>query len=355
MTLAPPAAAARIARERELDAGHRWQAYHVFYGGAPIVLLSECLLPLADALVADGVATEYFTINYWLEGSHVRLRVRVPYGVPEQAVDDRVHREIEAYLAASPSLHPMTELTDNGFYDRLFAGEFTEADRPRYFDAAGRPRFMPNNSVHRRPYEREWSRYGGPTGMLIAERHFVESTAQAARLMRLGNLDVRTILLGVASQLTFLTAACLLGGDRELVHDFFVAYHRRWVAGYGQGAVYTADAGRREHAGTVRAMAERIPPLMDAAARADFDALPSWLADWGRMNARVAADIREAHRGPGLTFAYDDGVRLAESATAASWSLAHSLIHMTNNRMMVSVADEAFIAFQIAEAMGGAR
>ena len=53
-----------------------WQAVHVFYGASPRPLLVECVRPLVDELTADGLLAGHFFINYWLEGPHVRLRLR---------------------------------------------------------------------------------------------------------------------------------------------------------------------------------------------------------------------------------------------------------------------------------------
>lgn len=334
-------------RERE----SRWVAYHVFYGGSPDVLLIDCLIPLAEALVRDGLVVDWFYINYWLEGSHVRLRLRVPSDSADAAIDARVVPAVSAYLARKPSMHPMLELADNGFYERLFVGEFTDADRHRYFDAAGVPLFRENNSIERRAYERETYRYGGPACMTLAEDHFVASTQLACDVMGRGNQSVRSLLLGIASQLSFVTACALLR-DRELIADFFVAYHRRWASGYTDQTPYSTEKGRRMHALTATRLRSRMLPLLDRIAANDLDMMPQRLRDWAQTNIRVREGVDALFDEDVLRFDYQDGRRAPESPSAAAWSVCHSLIHMTNNRMMVSVADEAFIAYQIAEAMG---
>lgn len=338
-------------RLRRLDRSTQWIAYHVFYGGSPDVLLTECLIPLADQLVHDGIARDWFYINYWLEGSHVRLRIRVDSDLDAAELDARVVPVVRAYLTRKPSMHPMRELADNGFYDRLFVGEFDEEDRPRYFDADGSPMFRENNTIERRPYEREIHRYGGEASMILAEAHFVESTRLASDVMDRGNQEVRTLLLGIAAQLSLATATALLR-DRELIADFFVAYHRRWAAGYTDGTIYTTERGRRTHAPTAARLRAKVLPLFERVRHADAAALPERLRAWTEFNLRTRDQLDELFDAGQLVFDYQDGRRAPESASAAAWSLCHSLIHMTNNRMMVSVADEAFLAYQIADAMG---
>ncbi|WP_270973568.1 lantibiotic dehydratase C-terminal domain-containing protein [Trueperella sp.] len=340
-----------LADEAELRATHVWRAYHIFYGGNPLIVLRECILPLAEDLQREGVIPDYFFINYWLEGSHVRLRLRVrPERVEE--LDARVLERVRQYLAASPSYHPMAELADNNFYESLFAGEFTDADRPKYFDANGDPMFAENNSIEVREYEPEWLRYGGEVGMLISERQFVDSTQLMVRLMHLGNLGVRTILLGIASQISFITAVCLLQ-DADLVEDFFVAYHHRWADGYDTNPAYGTEEGRRQHQVTVENLRKKIVPRADAIRRGDVGDLPQILRDWVQVCLKVRFQIEQACEHSALRFEYDDGVRSVTKVDDAAWSLCHSYIHMTNNRMMVSVADEAFLAYQLVEAMRG--
>ncbi|WP_341395546.1 lantibiotic dehydratase C-terminal domain-containing protein [Arthrobacter sp. G119Y2] len=332
------------------ESAYRWVAYHIYYGGMPNVLLSECLIPLVESLIERGLVRDYFYINYWLEGSHVRLRLRVPRSVDSASVDAAVIVPVQEYLKRRPSMHPMVELTEYGFYEQLFVGEFTEADRPRFFDADGNPVFMANNSIHRRPYEREIFRYGGEQCMLLAERHFVASTSMAVKVMQRGNQDVRTLLLGIATQLSFVTACAFLR-DRELVRDFFVAYHQRWISGYAEGTEYTTEGGQSMHASSVANLRLKMLPLLPAIADNELAGMPQLLRDWAETNLRVRSDLEQLYAEGVLQFDYQDERRSPESIEAAAWSLCHSLIHMTNNRMMVSVADEAFIAFQISQAM----
>ncbi|CAM5695242.1 Lantibiotic biosynthesis protein OS=Streptomyces microflavus OX=1919 GN=Smic_30460 PE=4 SV=1 [Streptomyces microflavus] len=53
-----------------------WQATHVFYAANPRPFLLHCVRPLVAELEADGLLAGYFFINYWLEGPHVRLRLK---------------------------------------------------------------------------------------------------------------------------------------------------------------------------------------------------------------------------------------------------------------------------------------
>lgn len=336
--------------ETELRDSHSWRAYHIFYGGSPVVLISDCVVPLAEHLVEAGHITEYFYINYWLQGSHVRLRLRVPDESPIAEVDRMVFEWVEDYLQREPSLHPMTELADNDFYNQLFLGEFPESDRPKYFHPNGEPQFAANNSVEIREYSPEWGRYGGEKGMLISEWFFVRSTEQVVELMRLGNLTVRTILLGIGTQMTAVTAVCMLR-DLDTVRDFFVDYHHRWSAGYDANPAYSTPEGRREHASTTKSIRQLVVPHLLALAEERYDDLPPMLRSWVEVCLTAREAINKAYEEEPLQFEYTDGHRAAATPHDAAWSLCHSFIHMTNNRMMVSVADEAYLAYQLVSAL----
>ena len=339
-----------LASEARLSETTQWRSYHVFYGGSPYVLLQECLLPLANRLVAEGTAVEYFFINYWLEGAHVRLRFRVN---PDKraSLDRQVMAEAQRYLDEHPSLHPMKELLDSSLYTTLFDGEFTDAARPHYFADDGTPVFAENNTVQVRDYVPEWDRYGGEKGMLLSERCFVDSSKQVDELMSLGNLRVRGILLGMSAQLTFITAACLLK-EAPLIVDFFRVYHRRWLR-TGLPPEYATEKGRKEIAPFAAQLGAMITEYAEALKKSDIDALPHTLQNWARVCTSYINTVEHLYESnESLEFDFNEGHRAAANPTEAAWALCHSFIHMTNNRMLVSVADEAFVAYLILMAMG---
>lgn len=337
-----------LQREYELRKLCEWRSYHIFYGGSPLVVLRECIIPLARELKNTSIIEDFFFINYWLEGSHVRLRLRLhPENIYQ--VDSIVLSRVQDYLKKFPSYHPTAELVNNNFYESLFEGEFEEADRPLYFNEDGTPRFAQNNSIEIRTYEPEWLRYGGAVGMLISERYFVNSTEFMTLLADYGNLEVRTILLGLATQVTFITVACLLR-NRERMNEFFVAYHLRWLRD-ATTPDYKLETGRSEHKITVNRIEKKILPWLPAIFTGQFSELPPFLQDWAITCQKTRQQIEDACSHAPLPFSYTDGVRYIDNPDEAAWTLCHSYVHMMNNRMTVSVLDEAFISYQITEAM----
>ena len=241
----------------------RWMAYHVFYGGNPEVLLQECLLPLAARLEEEGLVRLSFYINYWLEGGHVRLRLLPADEAARGEIHGRVMPVIGRYLERRPSMHPMARIESRSYYDDLFALEYGDELRPRYFDAEGRPLLRPNNTVEPRDYEPELERYGGRVGMVISEDFFADSTRLAREVIDLGNTGTRTILLGIGAEVMAVTVAALLQ-DRDVITSFLRAYHSRWAGSYGVESTYAEDTDQPRYRRIVDSLREAVVPVIES-------------------------------------------------------------------------------------------
>lgn len=328
-----------------------WMAYHIFYGGNPEVLLQECLLPLAAQLETDGLVRLSFYINYWLEGGHVRLRLLPVDRAAEEEIHERVMPTISRYLELHPSMHPMARIESGSYYEDMYVLEYGDADRDRYFHPDGSARLRPNNTVERREYEPELDRYGGRVGMVICEDFFADSTRLAREVISLGNTSTRTILLGVGAEIMAVTVSSLLG-DRALTAAFLHGYHARWAGSYGLGATYAEDVDQPRYRQTVALLRESVVPIIDSVLSGSGADLPGFLGSWARTCAGYRDRIEAVAAERALVFHDGDRQVRPQEAGDAAWRLCHSLVHMTNNRLMVSIEDEAYLAFEILQAMG---
>ena len=68
-------------------------------------LLLQCVGPLVDELDADGLLAGYFFINYWLEGPHVRLRLRPATPAAERRGAAPRRGGGDAFLRSRPALY----------------------------------------------------------------------------------------------------------------------------------------------------------------------------------------------------------------------------------------------------------
>lgn len=329
----------------------RWMAYHVFYGSAPTVLLRDCLLPLSQDLHERGLIRRSFYINYWLEGGHVRLRLDPAARAEEDAIDAEVTETVTDYLRRRPSMHPMARIEQGSYYRKMFDLEYSEEERGRYFREDGTAILQSNNTVVRREYEPEWDRYGGPVGMVISEDFFADSTQLAGTVIDLGNTSTRTILLGLGAEIMAVTAAALLS-DHAALAAFLQFYHSHWAGSYGSSVTYTQKTDQPRFRKTVSLLQRSVVPMIDAVLAGAHEDLPGFLGDWARTCITYRRRIEEAVSERALVFRHRDGAEnRPDNVSEAAWNLCHSYVHMTSNRLMISIEDEAYLAFEILQAL----
>ncbi|MFE6282168.1 lantibiotic dehydratase C-terminal domain-containing protein [Streptomyces sp. NPDC057877] len=322
-----------------------WQATHIFYAANPQPLLVHCVGPLVAGLKQDGLLAGHFFINYWLEGPHVRLRLRP---VTEQAADEvrrRAEEAVDAFLRARPALYEVDSGFLNEFYNTLFEIEFPEGDRGRFMGEDGRMRLRPNNSRSCEPYEPEYGKYGGPAGVALAEWHFAHSSDLVIEALGSMNLHLRTVLLGTSAQLMMVMAGCFLPGDDELA-DYLQRYYEFWHRAFpGTGFIGSAEYDR-SYAEMAPRLGRRFHEIRRAVATDRLDGLPVFLRGWAahcrelRERATALAEAGE------LVFRSWDGTRderVTDPAVALPLLLS-PYMHMTNNRLHVTIRDEAYLS-----------
>ncbi|MEV1011518.1 lantibiotic dehydratase C-terminal domain-containing protein [Streptomyces sp. NPDC049881] len=335
-----------------MNATGAWQAVHVHYAANPRPMLLNCVRPLVAELEADGLLDGWFFINYWLEGPHVRLRLRPSAPAAEPEVRARTEAAVDRFLAERPALYEVDSGFLNEFYNQLFDIEFGAGDRAPYLDADGRMNLRPNNSRAWQRYEPEYGKYGGPAGVALAEWHFRHSSELVTDAFRDKNLHLRTVLLGTSAQLMMVMSACFVAEDAALagyLDDYYTFWHRAFPD--------TGFIGSTEYE---RKADEVGPPLArwyarirDAVAAGEPGRLPALLARWAAHCAELAARVRELADGDGLVFRSWDGER-DERVTDRDEALVRLLspyMHMTNNRLHVTIQDEAYLAHVLGRAL----
>ncbi|PWS41371.1 lantibiotic biosynthesis protein, partial [Streptomyces sp. ZEA17I] len=242
-----------------------WQATHVFYAANPRPFLLHCVRPLVAELEADGLLAGYFFINYWLEGPHVRLRLKPSSPGAEAEVARRTEQAVDAFLAERPALYEVDSGFLNDFYNTLFEIEFPGSERGHYTDDQGRMNLRPNNSRHREPYEPEFGKYGGPAGIELAEWHFRHSSDLVIDALATKNLHLRTVLLGTAAQLMMVMSSTFLP-DRDELTQYLDSYYEFWHRAFpGTGFIGT-DEYDRNYARTADGLRDRFARVRAATA-----------------------------------------------------------------------------------------
>ncbi|MFF2011604.1 lantibiotic dehydratase C-terminal domain-containing protein [Streptomyces sp. NPDC058195] len=352
MSTAPPA------QQAATTAG-AWQATHIFYAANPRPMLTQCVRPLIEELEADGLIDGYFFINYWLEGPHVRLRIKPVSPGAEAEVRRRTEAAVDTFLAERPALYEVDSGFLNEFYNTLFDIEFPGAERGHYTDDQGRMRLRPNNSRSAHPYEPEYGKYGGPAGIELAEWHFRHSSDLVIDAFRTKNLHLRTVLLGTSAQLMMVMSAAFLPGRTELA-DYLDSYYEFWHKAFPGTGFIGSDEYDRNYAAMAPGLAARFARVRAATATADAGEgageaarLPGFLAGWAEHCAELRERAVRLSRDGDLVFRSWDGER-DERVTDPAVSLPLLLspyMHMTNNRLHVTIRDEAYLSHVLGRAL----
>ncbi|MFF4852186.1 lantibiotic dehydratase C-terminal domain-containing protein [Streptomyces sp. NPDC001194] len=334
-----------LTEARGADERGAWQAVHIFYAANPTPLLVQCVRPLIAGLSRDGLLAGHFFINYWLEGPHVRLRLRpaTPDAGPE--VRRRTEEAVTAFLKARPALYEVDSGFLNEFYNTLFDIEFPEGDRAAFMGPDGRMNLRPNNSHAYEPYEPEYGKYGGPAGVELAEWHFAHSSDLVMDALSGMNLHLRTVLLGTSAQLMMVMAGVFLP-DREELGGYLDRYYEFWHRAFpGTGFIGSAEYDRT-YEQTGPGIARRFAAVREALAEGETGRLPGFLAGWAEHCRELRGRAEELAKAGELVFRSWDGTRdeRVDDPAAALPLLLSPYMHMTNNRLHVTIRDEAYLA-----------
>ncbi|MGL4940750.1 MAG: lantibiotic dehydratase C-terminal domain-containing protein [Bifidobacterium asteroides] len=329
---------------------NEWLAYHIFYGMDARYILKECVFHLIDDLVKKKMISSWFFINYWLEGAHVRLRVKSRNPEFDDQIDDFLIREISNFMKQHPSLHSTPELADPAYYQKAFNNEYPPEEYAKWTDENGKPRFRPDNSIFKYTYEPEYGRYGGIEGMTMSEQHFHDSSCLVRSLIETGNLGTRSIRLGLSAQIMAVTVSCLFESFQEVL-NFLLSYHNHWVHSFQLTPGYVSGSGRLSIKPTVEQVKNQIVPYVDACLENEINELPGFLSKWAVKCQGLKEQIYQLQDRGSLSFLVNGSLVLPSSRVNAVATLARSYLHMTNNRMLVDIREEAYLSFVLYEAI----
>ncbi len=213
-------------------------------------------------------------------------------------------------------------------------------------------RLRPNNSFLDQPYEPEYGKYGGPAGVALAEWHFQHSSDLVIEAQRSMNLHLRTILLGLSAQLMMVMSASMIS-DKEALGGFLDRYHHFWNQAF-TGTNFTADNGYdRAYTAMDDALPGRFRQVRAALADGAPQRLPGFLQGWAEHCAELRGRIEElAVRGDLVVRSWDGtrDIALSEPGQALPMLLSPYL-HMTNNRLSMTIRDEAFLSYVLGRAL----
>ncbi|MCM4080905.1 lantibiotic dehydratase C-terminal domain-containing protein [Paractinoplanes hotanensis] len=330
----------------------RWLAIHIFYGGSARPMLTDCIRPLVEELRGRNLLDRYFFINYWLEGPHVRLRLKPRTVADEPAVRAVADAAIQRFLTERPALYEMNAGYRAELYNLLFDLEFPQGKPAELVGPDGNVQMQPNNSFSYRPYEPEYGKYGGPAGVALAEWHFEYSSDVLIDAVRTMNLHLRPVTLGTAAQLMLVMAGTFLPDRTDLV-EFLDTYFQFWHQAFAgtnfvEGIEYSTMYER-----IAPDLDRRFQPILGALDRGEQHRLPVFLRGWAEHAGQLRERTCRLAESGQLAFAYPEGtptVRVTDPQ-AALVRLLSPYLHMTNNRLYITLRDEAYLAYLLGRAL----
>lgn len=324
-----------------------WVALHVFYSSNVNPIVVEAVRPLVDELKADKLIDRWFFIKYWMEGPHLRLRLRLTDPAARTVVLERATTALSAFLKRRGALYDYDTKDLGPLYKTMYLAEYSEEQWDEEYGPDGEMPFRPNNSIAAFPYEPEHDRYGGPVGMDIAEWHFEHSSDLACRLFATTNMRVRPLLLGMTGQLSLMLAYTFLGDD-EKVCRFFTRYRGFWETSYDEGSDDAHESFDKGFELSREALTDRLDHIRGAVAK-PLSELTGVELEWMSHCRELRDTVLAAAKAGKFEFPVraDVTTSLADDPEALATVLLSSYVHMTSNRLGASILDETYLAYVV--------
>lgn len=335
-----------------------WISIHIFYYGDQNELLVNCLAPLVDTFRAQKWVQHAFFIRYWLEGPHIRLRLLPAPGVDEAEIKRVAEQTLALYLKNRPALFSPDAKSLAPIYRKMFLSEYREEKWNQLYGEGGEMPLRENNSFHYIAYEPEYDRYGGVEGVALSEWHFEQSSDLILELLREVNVRVSSILLGTSVQL-FLPLFYGFFADDEAVINALDDYIKFWQNIHGEGwsrpGRTQTDTYEKHYARMARDLQQRVLEIKEYMTQEHNRKLltpieSAWKAHILELRQRVDALFAEGK----LTFdalPQDWLPGPFDLQTAHYRRLLGSYVHMTNNRLGVSIYHEIYLAYLVKRAL----
>lgn len=325
-----------------------WLSAHLFYNEPWEQFLLKAVEPFLQTALKTGIVETYFFIRYWERGPHIRLRLKGETSAIEQVLKPNLLEHFESYIEEHPSVRV----------------------DPEYPPAYPKTLYwLPNNTVKFFPYEPELNRYGGNTGMDLAEQQFRLSSDVVFYYIQLqANHSEYAEQLGIAIRL-HVAFAYSLGMDRRTMAAFFNMIFENWlpraievpinqenrdfILQKMNETVGLFDESFAQQKETLVAFHEEL--LKDLSEGHEFEdkIFSRWIAENRQLSLSLTKAV-EAGMVQERTESYILSEELEKQCTPNEillWNIWADYVHMTNNRLGIFNHDEAYLAYLIKQSL----
>jgi hypothetical protein len=325
------------------DSDPTWLAAYLYYAEPWEVFLIKGVQPFVRSVMERNLADQFFFIRYWERGPHIRLRFKGEKEGLESKVKPQLESYFHSYFKENPSLRDEPEQVEQ---------------------LPGNLQWFPNNSVQFIPYEPEIERYGGPIGILAAEKQFETSSNAVLAIIEESKQWDYDRALGAAIQL-HLGFAFSMGMDLKETAAFYSHIAALWFSRAYRYEENIAPAELKKRRDTTTKafednfskQKEVLVPYFNTLWKAftgNVEFEQEWLNQWITDTAAIRDQLKDAQTRGELVFPSRFTLQPFEDIPESHqqlWAILESYVHMTNNRLGILNRDEAFLGYLIKESL----
>jgi hypothetical protein len=321
-----------------MQENNHWLSAHLYYAEAQDVFLMNSVKPFVCNLAETGHTEQYFFIRYLEKGPHIRLRIKADI------------------ISIFSVIKPMLEDHFNSYFKK-FPSHRRKIAIQKF---AKKNNWFPDNSVQFIEYSPEVERYGGPEGILVAEKYFHLSSKTVLNAMT--NSDNWTYERAIGTAIQLHTAfVYTLGMDVKQAYLFFLRLYKATLpfAGRFIHKSYDKPINNEQLQTATKILAnsyEKNKMILSNYIGTLWDAFhknlifhEDWFNDWLYNCAIICKQVKYLNNNgrlnyPEWWFKLNPDID-AEDPTQRLILILGSYIHMTNNRLGLLNYDESYISF----------
>jgi thiopeptide-type bacteriocin biosynthesis protein len=280
-----------------------WLYYRVFLGRATDRTDHFIITTIARARSYQGIQSWFF-LRYYEDGEHhLRLRLK-----PAASA----YKELGEYVQAvcTGGLSGVSELSPSDYRPMVYPPGLDPTAQNHTGDVR----------IEMFPYEPEYEKYGGPQGVALAESHFMASSEVAIDIL---NDEMKGVYSRKTLAPLLMRLAYLMFAPQESAEVFWSQYAKYWLGGDTPIA----------HDWRLR--------FFEKARELDAAGIPIFTPD-SELPEAGAKQLHRWREGLGASLRqYESGGILDRVARS---SLCSNFIHLMNNRLGISLLEEAYLA-----------
>jgi thiopeptide-type bacteriocin biosynthesis protein len=305
-----------------------WISLYVYYHEDPTPLLVKCLHPLAEELHQSKQIQAYFYVRYWEGGPHVRFRVLPHPEINRDQLSSTIRHRIEQYLLEHPSevvIDPERYAKASAYFSQFELGQVKPFE------------LRPNNSVLEVTYVPEFQSYGGERAIPIVEEQFFASSQIGLQLLEQEISADRRIGRAMLMMLSGLHA--FTPRPDELQH-WFTVYNRNWMPALQPNPEAFAEIFRKRFERQREHLKLFVHQVLQVTPRTD-----DVMQHWRNSQQRLYKQLHQLAEEQLLEY------NLRPLPIRDLPIIALNTLHMHNNRIGISLHEEAYLTFLLKEAL----